>query len=424
MPVPAEDKPPTTPAFPQHLEDWEDATKDLLHRGKRKAKRAQQKVKDAGKYVLGTVATDEEKAVRAIGAKTQGARKLENQGNPLGVAKGKTIVPKEKAKVTTLARQSEQHQQQVLPQADPPSPSRAAIKTPSISSASNDGLRTQMILAIYSAVVAVYHIWASKSAILSNQFPLSVFLPCIAVAFLLGYIMDSFISSRDLKNGDNPDDVSEGEVDGTTRRITHLHKTGGYNNVHNTNQEQEIMDEDSCSDGSHYFSRTKKLVRRANVHLQKHFKPHSPLHGRSESEDDHKASKREGFWTSIQHSKVKSFEKKLMAPFAEGPLMDHLLEYSDFSRHSSAKEEKEEDETPFRTEDVNEEGIEADGQGGGQGTDTHMGKVKLNNTKAESLGVDRKFSHIVKPMCELRGMDLFLTDVPEKKIWRQPLLKE
>lgn len=104
--------------------------------------------------------------------------------------------------------------------------------------------------------------------------------------------------------------------------------------------------------------------------------------------------------------------------------MDHLLEYSDFSRHSSAKEEKEEDETPFRTEDVNEEGIEADGQGGGQGTDTHMGKVKLNNTKAESLGVDRKFSHIVKPMCELRGMDLFLTDVPEKKIWRQPLLKD
>ena len=59
-------------------------------------------------------------------------------------------------------------------------------------------------------------------------------------------------------------------------------------------------------------------------------------------------------------------------------------------------------------------------------TDISMGKAinaNMSNTRAESLETNETLS-IVDPMCELRGMDLFLTDDPEENIYRQPLLQE
>ena len=48
-----------------------------------------------------------------------------------------------------------------------------------------------------------------------------------------------------------------------------------------------------------------------------------------------------------------------------------------------------------------------------------VGMAKLNNIRAS-----RVFTHVVDPLCSLRGMDLFVTDAPEEDIWRQPMLNE
>jgi len=53
-----------------------------------------------------------------------------------------------------------------------------------------------------------------------------------------------------------------------------------------------------------------------------------------------------------------------------------------------------------------------------------IGKAKLNNIHASHLIKDERFAYIVEPMCQLRGMDLFLTTNAEEEIWRQPMLNE
>jgi hypothetical protein len=137
---------------------------------------------------------------------------------------------------------------------------------------------------------------------------------------------------------------------------------------------------------------------------------------------------------------IREWKRRRRAPFSEGPLMDHLLNYSDFHRlvkkstmnvmakmvrASSARNESkstEDDDMHWDEDDEEEEEEEDTGEVVGDTTTSgtiSVGKAKLNNVRAS-----RVFTHVVEPLCCLRGMDLFITDTPEEEIWRQPMLNE
>jgi len=115
---------------------------------------------------------------------------------------------------------------------------------------------------------------------------------------------------------------------------------------------------------------------------------------------------------------LKEWEKKLREPLADRLLMDHLL---NISRHHKKDGPRQRRRT--RTEDSIEECVSDDVL---LTTDEgiEIGKIELNNTRATALEQDENYPHIVHPMCQLRGLDLFMSDDPQKEIWRQPLLKE
>jgi len=57
--------------------------------------------------------------------------------------------------------------------------------------------------------------------------------------------------------------------------------------------------------------------------------------------------------------------------------------------------------------------------------DIALGHAQLNNIRASGLAkYEEKKTHWIDPLCELRGMDLFLTDAPEESVWKQPLLNQ
>jgi hypothetical protein len=124
---------------------------------------------------------------------------------------------------------------------------------------------------------------------------------------------------------------------------------------------------------------------------------------------------------------LKEWEMKLRAPFTDGPLMDHLLKYSpDFGRGKTPRLKKSKDGL---VEDYN---AAADAAAAHDDDETAeriidhvpLGKLELNYTRAEAFESHESFSHVVDPLCKLRGMDLFLTSNPQENIWRQPLLNE
>ena len=116
----------------------------------------------------------------------------------------------------------------------------------------------------------------------------------------------------------------------------------------------------------------------------------------------------------------------MKAPFVDGPMMEHLLGYSDFHRHKTVKRRSTQapESDSGRLDGTKEGNEEEDDECISERTDTSLGHANLNNTKADTLESDEKFSHVVDPMCDLRGMDLFLTDDPEEDIWLQPLLTQ
>lgn len=141
---------------------------------------------------------------------------------------------------------------------------------------------------------------------------------------------------------------------------------------------------------------------------------------------------------------IREWKRRRRAPFSEGPLMDHLLNYSDFHRlvkkstkstmnvmakvvrASSARNESkstEDDDMHWDEEEEEEEEKEED-TGGEVGDTTTSGTISVGKAKLNNVRASRVFTHVVDPLCCLRGMDLFVTDTPEEEIWRQPMLNE
>ena len=55
---------------------------------------------------------------------------------------------------------------------------------------------TEIVLTIYTTILAIYHAYTHKSQIsfVNNTYPLSVIVPFLIVAFLLGYGLEKFLS--------------------------------------------------------------------------------------------------------------------------------------------------------------------------------------------------------------------------------------
>ena len=200
----------------------------------------------------------------------------------------------------------------------------------------------------------------------------------------------------------------------------------------------EIVDEDQEGgedenvrdhEEEHHFSRTRKMARRGKSHLKRF--------GRRYIKDPTKAiaadvkdmahtSKNQLFWSelALPHEHDKAWEGRLAAPLkTEGPLMDHLLKYSNFKRHVSRKRmpvaaSAAASEATSAAESEAKTGVETTSEGSGEAgegyarepSDNSLGRANLKNARASTLERDAQFSRVVHPSCDLRGMDLFLTD--------------
>jgi len=330
---------------------------------------------------------------------------------------------------------------------------------------SNSSVSPEMILTIYTAIISAYHAWACKSDILANKIPISVVLPFVALAFLFGYNIDGFLDMIQKDDGKTANHQSRGAAiarqqrrgggrmhrrarDATTPStgIVTLRKssTGGeWEDEEIRDDDDDDDDDEEINQGAH-FLRTKNLVRRGRNRFHKLARMSNHNREGNSSDDNHTgASHHLKLFSTLGHHQNTSegvrrdFATKVKAPFTEGPLMDHLLKYKDFRRSkkiisaikgegddhnvdAAAYSEKVSDPIIEEGEDVADEDIIMD---------ISLGHAKLNNTKAESLEAkslesNSAFSHVVDPMLELRGMDMFLTDDPDEDIWRQPYLNE
>ena len=235
-------------------------------------------------------------------------------------------------------------------------------------------------------VVAI-HIWSYTESIRANQFPLSVVSIFTGVAFLLGYAIGrrSFLDPNRL----------------------HQERHGG---------EKAGLNVVRRLDGSRRSHPTSHTRRRKRHTIFGAFRRANPVDSinttRSRSELREWEKKLRG------GMELKEWEKKLREPFADRLLMDHLLSISRSHKKDGPRQRRR-----TRTEDSIEECVSDDvlltsDEG------IEIGKIELNNTRATALEQDENYPHIVHPMCQLRGLDLFMSDDPQKEIWRQPLLKE
>ena len=266
-----------------------------------------------------------------------------------------------------------------LQKSPPPATLAAAAKFDSVASDNNNNML--VIGSIIWTVLAAYHVWTCIESIRANQFPASVVFMFVGGAFLYGYNMGklSFI-------------VEEEGVDDEPGLLL---------------REPHGEDEPAVEVGER----------------RKWWKPPPKPITRQR--------KRDKFKTVLSYSlkskrELKEWEIKLRAPFTEdGPLMDHLLKISpDFGRKTKRlkkSQDKSVGDDNAAVDTAAQDGDETDEQ-----VIDHapIGKVKLNDTRANALESHEDFSHVVDPMCKLRGMDLFLTDDPQECIWRQPLLNQ
>ena len=333
---------------------------------------------------------------------------------------------------------------------------------------------TTFLLTIYTALLSIYHAYSHKADILQNHFPLSVVIPLVVVAFLMGYMCDKLL----ILFSSNDEEIERRERDSGRRTVRRANGKRRFSNlsiqarrggmIHGGSTEQggvyqptvsdmtpetENIDESNRTDESTqtdtdsteesvYFSRTREFFKpgwKRKKIKKKYEKYVKELHyggGNSERSKGSvsSGSKREmtaQFFTNLNPMKrgdVKEWEVKLKAPFRESPLMDHLFTYEDFGRQSTQRREehviKKEHVTTksHKEETMVEEYVVVSEE---EEEDTALGHAQLNNIRASQLAkYEEKKTHWIDPLCELRGMDLFLTDDPEECVWKQPLLNQ
>ena len=226
---------------------------------------------------------------------------------------------------------------------------------------------TTFILTIYTALLSIYHAYTHKSDIVQNHFPLSVVIPLVVVAFLMGYMLDKLLI---LFSNDEDVDKKRRERDSGRRTVRRANgkrrfsnlsiqaRRGGMihgggngtegvyvptvrdmtpeNNIDESTQTDTDTEEGEEEESSVYFSRTREFFKpgwkrkKIKKKYEKYVKE-LQYGGNSERSSSTTASKREmtaQFFTNLNPMKrgdVKEWEVKLKAPFRESPLMGEFL---------------------------------------------------------------------------------------------------
>lgn len=275
------------------------------------------------------------------------------------------------------------------PRQKSPPPAKVVVAAPaklvSVAPDNNNNNNMLVIGSIIWTVLAAYHVWTCMESIRADQFPSSTVSIFVGGAFLCGYNM----GKRSLFLVEEEEE--EGGVDDEPGLLLRERPVGGDGPAVEVGERRKWW--------------------------------------RPPPKPKTKQRKRDKFKTILSHSpkskrELKEWEIKLRAPFTDGPLMDHLLKISpDFGRLKKSQ---------YKSV-VGDDNAAADAAADRDGDDetdervidhAPIGKVELNDTRANALESHEDFSHVVDPMCKLRGMDLFLTDDPQEGIWRQPLLNQ
>ena len=134
-------------------------------------------------------------------------------------------------------------------------------------------------------------------------------------------------------------------------------------------------------------------------------------------------------WTTLGGTagRVKAGWEEHVNDSPASELMERLLAYKDFRTKPCASIKSKNKRTVVASVD---DGFPANGYGTFEKTEIDeaakskssakaLGQVDTGNTRASVLQADIE----VDPLFKLRGMDIFRSDIPEERIWRQPILE-
>lgn len=265
--------------------------------------------------------------------------------------------------------------------------------------ASNNNLAAPFLVV---GVAYTFHIsYQYKAAILTNQIPICVMIPWLAVAFFLGRYMN--------------ENATLYRLDTELRTQQHQREMTDVSNDISRATSGESSDTTTATHANNKnSSRTRNIVRqiplgRRHVHRIKQ-------HLQNQRSNTNNGTPNNFFWTNISPravvGEVKELEQHLLKPISD-VLMDHLLKDFGRRRQRSRKELDEESIEQPMPPSTNTTSI--------RDSIKAIGHQQLPNAGASSFESD---DNVIEPIGKLRGMDLFLTDDPEVEIWRQPLLNQ
>eukprot|EP00956_Cyclotella_meneghiniana_P004494 scaffold5541_cov43-Cyclotella_meneghiniana.AAC.7 len=251
------------------------------------------------------------------------------------------------------------------------------------------------------------------------QIPLPAVVLMVVLSFILGYLgalSDSASFENEYQPSQHAKIVSDFSVDSALKRSLIVDHTKGQNK-HRHQQDDEQAKPPTMSTARyilHHLGYTGKRVQKVKDYTnQLHLNDKLLLNRLNPKLTTDK------LWSNLSLHEIEGRLKPTKIKFSSS-FMGHLLTYNDFTK-LAAPPASSSDSTSL----VHQESKSTTFQSTLIRTvkDTKIGHVILNNAHETSFD-EEGFAYIVEPLCTLRGMDMFLTDVPEVEIWKQPLLIE
>ena len=128
-------------------------------------------------------------------------------------------------------------------------------------------------------------------------------------------------------------------------------------------------------------------------------------------------------WTTLGDAtrRTKAYWEEHVYDKPTGALMQRLLKYDDFRTKpcSSSDYSYQESDSDAHSSIPGEQDVTEDVYAARMKTE-RLGHVNTGNNRASILQANIE----VEPLFKLRGMDVFRADIPEERIWRQPILEQ
>ncbi|KAL7546865.1 hypothetical protein ACHAWF_010195 [Thalassiosira exigua] len=285
---------------------------------------------------------------------------------------------------------------------------------------------SEAVLLAYASILTAYLGWGRRSPALVDEYrvPLSSVVPLLSLAFLLGYHAKAYSAGRAAASiGESLSEI--GSI--LTRRtsvVTNAVINGSRAPDGADERRKSVAFSNATGDGprSHvgfrdFMRRRRDSLRRfGNRYIKRDGSDEGPIErtAPSSKKDARNRADDRLFWSSLSSSEkeFKECERRVRAAFSQGPFAHFHAKYPDLYRRMSRRSRLEAETLrlePFEESVTSVETTKAAVE------DLAMGNAKLNNTRAESLEAVEEYTHVMDPMTELRGMDLFLSDDPEEE---------